>query len=355
MANPSVNCTPTIDIPNPCAPMAFLPPQMAFQATITSFLVALSLGALIWDILPNLGEEYQLLFKRRFQLCTVVYFLSRISTVIYLIGVNVVQMSIQIGNCRQLFNFLSACFVISHATTAFLLYFRVCAVYSMNRSAVAFFGICWIGVIIGSATIFWAFEGVHVGPTQFCTAMLKHEYIIATSGADLINDTLVFGAIVYKLGVSNLRRGRTAPWQAFTISFLQDSQMYYLISVITNFITIVIFFAVKTPSDSLFRIMMIIPDTTILNIMACRVYRNVKFGRHTQVSFTQPSLAAHATDPIHFNPNDSDGDAAGTETPSPKYIVSSLGHSQSGDLDVEKRGPSPMGIEVTKVIELMRD
>lgn len=128
----------------------------------------------------------------------------------------------------MMLNFLSGCFVISHASTAFLLYFRVCAVYTMHPAIVIFFGICWMGTIIGAATIFWAFEGVHIGPTSYCTAMLRHEFIIATSGADLINDTLVFGAIVYKLGVANIRLGKAAPVQAFTIGFLQDSQMYYL-------------------------------------------------------------------------------------------------------------------------------
>lgn len=128
------------------------------------------------------------------------------------------------------------------------------------------------------------------------------------------------------------------------------------ISVITNFITIIIFFAVKTPSNSLFRIMMIIPDTTILNIMACRVYRNVKFGRHTEISFIQSSMVTHKTDPIHFTPDDFDGNAAGRETPgSKRYIPSSLG-SHSQDIDVEKkRSPTPRGIEVTKVIEFTRD
>ena len=55
------------------------------------------------------------------------------------------------------------------------------------------------------------------------------------------------------------------------------------IAVGLNFATLITFFAANNPPQSPFRFMMIYPNIVIVNIMACRVFRNVKFGRHSQV------------------------------------------------------------------------
>ena len=55
------------------------------------------------------------------------------------------------------------------------------------------------------------------------------------------------------------------------------------IAVAFNFAIIITFFAAHIPPQSPFRFIMIYPDLVVMNIMACRVFRNVKFGRHSQV------------------------------------------------------------------------
>jgi hypothetical protein len=132
---------------------------------------------------------------------------------------------------------LQTIFIFSRASTALLMYFRVCAVYNMNRLVVVFFGFAWLSVVASSATTFVTLEGTYIGPTKYCTTVVNHDYILAVSVISFMNDTLIFLAIVSKLGVADIRRKPTSQiygaWkptshlQAFTRVFLQDSQIYY--------------------------------------------------------------------------------------------------------------------------------
>ena len=106
----------------------------------------------------------------------------------------------------------------------------------MNRSVVLFFGFTWIGIIADAATPFGAMEGIYNEHTKNYSCMIKHCYVIATSVTDFINDILILLAIMYKLGMANIRRSPTSPigtWkptghsQRFTKVFLQDGQIYY--------------------------------------------------------------------------------------------------------------------------------
>ena len=136
---------------------------------------------------------------------------------------------------------MCAIFVVAHGATAFLLYVRVCAVYSMKPSVMVFFGFTWLAIVAGASTAFWAVKGIHIGPTNYCTTMVVHEFVLAITWSDFVNDTLVFLAIIYKLSIANIPRSSNTPagvWailrgrspmiQGFTKAFMQDSQIYYL-------------------------------------------------------------------------------------------------------------------------------
>jgi len=226
---------------NPFTPMAFLPPELASQAVLAGFVVACSLSVLIWDVLHHLGDDFHLAFRKRFRFPTAVYFLSRTATLVYLVGKNV-QLNSQIIHCRAMEIIMCGAFVVAHSATSFLFYIRVCAVYGMKRSVVAFFGLTWLIVVAGAAATFTAQEGVHIGPTLYCTSRLRNKFIIATSATDLFNDSLIFVAILYRLSVANMsgeENGtkrkiwdpvrRLTALQGFTKGFLQDSQIYYLL------------------------------------------------------------------------------------------------------------------------------
>ena len=92
----------------------------------------------------------------------------------------------------------------------------------MNRTVVLFFGFSWLGVIAGSATPFGALEGTYIGPTKYCTTMVKNDYIFAMSVTSFINDTLILLAITYKLGVADAKRSLTSPIFGALLIFLSD-------------------------------------------------------------------------------------------------------------------------------------
>jgi len=143
----------------------------------------------------------------------------------------------QIDHCNLSEVILQAFFIFSRASIALLMYFRVCAVYNMNRIVVLFFGFTWLGVVASAATPLAGLEGIYIGPTKYCTTMVKHDYIISISIIGLVNDTLIFLAIMYKLGMADIRRSPTSQisttWKptgrlkSFRRVFLQDSQIYY--------------------------------------------------------------------------------------------------------------------------------
>jgi hypothetical protein len=128
-------------------------------------------------------------------------------------------------------------FVLSRASTAFLMYFRLCAVYNMNKFVVLFFGFTWFSVIGGAATTFVGIEPAYNEHTKHCACTIKHRFIITTSVIDFVNDTLILFAIMYKLGMTGIRRSpvsqlssawkSTGQLQSFLRAFLQDSQIYY--------------------------------------------------------------------------------------------------------------------------------
>ena len=130
-------------------------------------------------------------------------------------------------------------FIFSRASVTLLMYFRVCAVYNMDRRIALFFGFTWLSVIAGATTPFVSLEGIPIGPTKYCTTMVNHNYVLllAVTVTGIVNDTLVVLAIVYKLGMADIRRTPTSEiyrsWklagrlQKFTRAFIQDSQIYY--------------------------------------------------------------------------------------------------------------------------------
>ena len=143
----------------------------------------------------------------------------------------------EIDDCKLMKIILNTCLVFSRASIALLMYIRVCAVYNMNKFVVLFFGFTWLGVVAGAATPFGAVEGTYIGTTKYCTTTVKHSYIFLTPVLGFMNDTLIFLAIMYKLGMEDIRGNRISPistaWKptghllSFTRVFLQDSQVYY--------------------------------------------------------------------------------------------------------------------------------
>ncbi|KAF7373786.1 hypothetical protein MSAN_00590300 [Mycena sanguinolenta] len=224
-------------LPNPFTPLAFFPPALADQFEESRYLFAATLGAYVWDIGLNLGNDYALLFKQRVRFPTIVYFLSRAFTLAYVSGSFVFAVA-PVQNCNTLILGSSICAALSQATTAMLFFLRATAVWHSNKIAYAVFSILWISVLGAAITVPLGLRAAHVGPTSQCIVTVVPADTQAAVIVPLINDTVIFFAINYRIlahtiaGNSFLARLRVffggTGLSVLSQALLQGGQHFYL-------------------------------------------------------------------------------------------------------------------------------
>ena len=108
----------------------------------------------------------------------------------------------------------------------------------MNPFAIAFFGLLWLSVLGGCLTTITGISGANIGPSRYCTTVGIKPYAAAGTITPLVNDSIVFFAISFRLsgnswarrtlknGVRVIVFGDYLP--AFSKSMLQDGQVYFL-------------------------------------------------------------------------------------------------------------------------------
>jgi hypothetical protein len=133
---------------------------------------------------------------------------------------------------------------------------------------------------------------------------------------------------------------------------------------VLNLATIITFFAVDTPAQSPFRFTIIFPTAAIVNIMACRVFRNVKLGRYSRVLAMPTYVEAgnvtrnNCNLPIINGENSynmGDMNAPMSAEFSQRKALWRFPMTDSHRLEIETPSTRLGGVEVTKVIELTRD
>ncbi|KAJ6486609.1 hypothetical protein C8R45DRAFT_930247 [Mycena sanguinolenta] len=194
------------ELPNPFTPLAFLPPTLASQFEVLRYVLAATLGAYVWDIALNLGNDHALLFKHNVRFPTIVYFSSRAFTLAYilasfiLIELNIfITAAVPVERCNALAIGLDICFVLSQTSTELLFFLRVTAVWHSNRIAYVVFSILWLAVLGAGITMPLGNRGEHIGPTSQCIFTTVPTYTEATGIVPLINDTAIFLAINYRI------------------------------------------------------------------------------------------------------------------------------------------------------------
>ncbi|KAJ6454632.1 hypothetical protein C8R45DRAFT_599968 [Mycena sanguinolenta] len=274
--------TNTTDLPNPSTPLAFLPPSLANEVEVSAYVYAATLGAYVWDIGLNLGNDYALLFKHRVRSPRIVYFLSRASTLGYILTFFVFQVA-PIKNCNALAVVFGICSVLSQTTTALLFFLRVTAVWHQSKIAYAVFSILWLAVFGAGITAPLGIRAAHIGPTAHCIPTVIPNNVEAAVILPLINDTVVFLAINYRiLAHTVVADSAMARLRVFlggkkisTLSraLIQSGQHFYLVAVAAN-ITLLTAFRLSPVTHS----MLSVPAFAVVNAMACLVFRRVKFG-----------------------------------------------------------------------------
>ncbi|KAF9457505.1 hypothetical protein BDZ94DRAFT_225694 [Collybia nuda] len=236
-----------ISLPNPFTPMAFLPPDLAYQKTITEYVTVGGLSVLIWDILTHLPFDFKLLIRQRVTFPTIIYFLSRWSTLLYAISTAVFETA-PVENCVTLSKVVCAVYHVTISSTALLFFLRVRAIFDRNRYVTIGFFILWLGVLGGSLTAVLSLSGMHVGNTKYCAFSNFKAYRSAANITLVVFDTCVLIAITWRLSNTHLTvksddirlkarfnlLGKYLP--AFSRALLQDGQKYYMYGHIDLFI-----------------------------------------------------------------------------------------------------------------------
>ena len=129
------------------------------------------------------------------------------------------------------------------------------------------------------------------------------------------------------------------------------------IAVVLNLATIITFCAADNPPQSPFRFVMIYPDTVVLNIMACRVFRNLKLGRHSQVLITPTSINTGNITQLDYIPGTGGENSYHLNIPMSAEVTRWKELAKHPAPDSHRRGIGKSdthlgGVEVTKVIEL---
>ncbi|KAJ6454611.1 hypothetical protein C8R45DRAFT_915105 [Mycena sanguinolenta] len=274
------------ELPNPFTPLAFLPPTLANDFEVSRYLYAATLGAYVWDIGLNLGNDYTLLFKYRVHFPTIVYFLSRAVTFAFILTSFIFEVA-SVEHCQALATTWAACAVLSQTFTAMLFYSRVTAVWHPNKIVYVVFFILMLGIPAASMTAPLGVRAAHIGPTMQCITISVPSYVEVSAIMPLVNDTAVFFAITYRL-LSNtivadslwgrLRRFlRGEGSSALSQALLQSGQHFYLVAVAANLLLLI---AVKLPQFSpVYHAVFTVPGLSLINAMACLVFRRIKFGR----------------------------------------------------------------------------
>ncbi|KAJ7822496.1 hypothetical protein B0H14DRAFT_2828535 [Mycena olivaceomarginata] len=276
--------THTTTLPNPSTPLAFLDPALADQFEASRYLFAATLGAYVWDIALNLGNDYALLFKHRVRFPTVVYFLSRAFTMAYILTSFIFTVT-SIENCAAMEISFAICLLFSQICTAMLFFLRANAVWHPNRVASAVFFLLWLGIIGTNVPVPMRIRGAHIGPTLQCMTTLIPDNVEAVMIMTLIYDTVVFLAISYRImGYALLADSPRDLIRAFfggghlsrlSRELIRGGQQFYLVAVCVNILLIIL---VKLPISPTFRDMASIPAFALINAMASLVFRKTKFG-----------------------------------------------------------------------------
>lgn len=208
----------------------------------------------------------------------------------------------------------------------YFIFLRARAVCAHSK-LVYFFTFLWVGTVACALTVPVSLTSAHnVGSTGLCVEGAVPAYGSAGPISGLIHDTVVFCAITYKLLFHHIAdeswssRIRTffsgAGMSQLSRVMLQTGQLYYLCVVILRF------FSDDNISDSTCRTTVAmniitaacvlsptlplvlhgafyLPNAALINIMACRVFRQLRLGILNDTPFTQPTLQSA---PIQFLP-----------------------------------------------------
>ncbi|KZP23259.1 hypothetical protein FIBSPDRAFT_823569 [Athelia psychrophila] len=283
-----MNSSGTSAMPNPYTPMAFLPPSLAQDFEVTTYLYFTSLGALIWDWLMTMPDEYRIASKVGIpNTSKISYFCARVFSLAYCLAETMIQVA-PVKNCQVLQLFVAIFIILALSASNALFFLRVRAVYGKSRSITAFFGLSWFIVFVTILSALFAIKVQHIGPTNRCVTVKVHPWLAVPMISHVVNSTLVFLAISYRITSQSMGR---AGWRSTARGFLsgdraprvakallRHGQLSYLVTIVMNVAMIVMSFSPH------YQAALTIPAIALESVMTCRVHRAVILGLITDNS-----------------------------------------------------------------------
>ncbi|KAF9530535.1 hypothetical protein CPB83DRAFT_850496 [Crepidotus variabilis] len=288
------NSTVFVDYPvlNPGAPLRFLDPQIAMEFELGHYVIVGSMAVMVWDFIISIPEDFRLVRKTKLTFMTGVFLAMRVTAVLSLLYATIVDTA-KLQDCARHENIDLILFMVNRTCTSFLFYSRVLAVYRRNHCVLAFFGALWLFVIGSASTLFKVVTGSNVGPTPYCAVEVqKGTLLFLTPAAEAVFDTSLCIAVTYRLVSLRSTPETRHTWKrwlaidkdqnrSLSDRFLRDSQLYFLLTACIKVpeLIMMIALAVGTSSISPIQFVLVYPDLLIVNVLASKIYRNMRLGQ----------------------------------------------------------------------------
>ncbi|KAJ7872329.1 hypothetical protein B0H14DRAFT_2502758 [Mycena olivaceomarginata] len=280
-------------VPNPFTPAAFLPPDVAHAIQTAEYVLVGTMGAFVWTLLSNVVDDYKLVTTTKFSIGTAAYFLSKIFTFGYIFGGTLFE-TYPLKRCYFALEIVGSMYAAAVPMTSLLFFLRARAIFNRNTYFVCFLFCAWLSVLGTAILVPIAVKGGNLGPTDFCLTVSATKYVGGTGVTTTLHDTLIFLAISWRLFQNSyVDRGFKANLRAFVTgqylpqfsrAVLQDGQLYYLITVTSNLLALIMFY--NTSIAETYSTMFTVPNLMVANVMACHVFRNTKLGYQRRVVTT---------------------------------------------------------------------
>ncbi|KZP10990.1 hypothetical protein FIBSPDRAFT_1051012 [Athelia psychrophila] len=259
------------------------PVHGAFAWQSSSYLYTAQITAYSYEWLLSISDECAMVSNSGMTWSISIYFLSRISQLIYL-GV-IMSFSVPAVKCdfKLLTTTITVCTSVTGAATTYMFFLRVRAVYLKSMRITALFGALWV---VTQALITLTSTSIRAAhkPSQYCNGLsVKHR--LFPDAAIFAYDTLIFLAISYRLAED---ASTEAGWRSRILSvikgkglyrlsrsIMRSGQQYYLASMLFSLANLAL---MVSPASRPVRHSILTMYIGFTNIMACRVFRGVALG-----------------------------------------------------------------------------
>jgi len=268
---------------NPNTYLNYLQPSIAGQYELSRDIDLVTLGALLWDMLSSLPNDWTLIRTTKPYPVLFAYFSSR-ACALAVVLMSALEKTGPIQNCGVTALILWIFWVFATGSSPYLFLKRVHAVFLQDRLVCRAFTAFWVaGVGASTAVLPGLLHNYYqIAGTKHCINSKIKSYVSMAFIVPMLFDAFVFFAISYKI-LKFHRTKKSTNWKAFCCAealphlsraVLQGGQQYYMITTGANVSRTI---SALLPNISpVSQLSPSVPALALTSAMACRVFRNLK-------------------------------------------------------------------------------